>query len=453
MKQRLLVFAAILTLVAALWTACTKPSAFGSELLEDEQADYEFTDTIAVEFTVLREDSLLTSDPGSTSSAFLCGELDDPIFGKSKAEIYSLLQLAFLDPGFDTTKHAVDSMVMYIRYAPGNVYGDTLQPQTLRVLRLDEPLEDEQDYYASSVIPSSTEIGRLENFFPRPNKADSLFDTETKAPFIRVPLSLDFANELFRLDTNTLQNDSAFYKALRGIKIVATSNATPGAVLAFNLNSSTYSRVRLYYHENRDTGVAKRTFDFYFSGANKFTHFEHEYGNSLAGQQIDKKADDYLFMQAMQGLRLKVEFPTIDKLEKIAVNKAQLVLTTASLPGDLAVFTPAQQLIFTELVGDTAVDFTTDVKYSLGSALNLGFARFGGFPEDELINGTLVERYRLTLSDRLQIMVDDVSGNIKNRTLYINITPQSRLAQRLILYGPKNATYPAKLEVKYTRVE
>ena len=105
------------------------------------------------------------------------------------------------------------------------------------------------------------------------------------------------------------------------------------------------------------------------------------------------------------------------------------------------------------LANDTTVVFTSDVLYSIGSAGNLGFSRFGGFPEDEIINGTLVERYRLNLSDRFQAMVDDTSNDIKNKTLYINITPQSRLAQRLILYGPKNTTYPAKLELKYTRIQ
>lgn len=452
MKQKLPVFAALLVLTAAtLWMACTKPSPFGAGLLESELADYEFTDTLTVVCTVEREDSLLTSDPGSTSSAFLCGELDDPIFGKSKSEIFSLLQLSFLDPGFKPDSQTVDSIILYLRYAPGSFYGDSTQAQTLRVLRLDQPLDDEGDYYAHNTIPASTEIGRLDNFIPRPNTADSLLDPASKAPYLRVPLSLDFGNELFNLDTSILASDSAFYAALRGIKIVTTANAAPGAMLAFNLNNTSYSRVLLYYHNNGDT-VARR-FNLFFAGVNKFTHFEHDYGSSPAGEQIDKVSDEYLYIQAMQGLRLKVEFPFVDRFDEIAVNKAQLVLTTATVPNDYPVLTSSQQLVFTEKQNDSTFVFTTDVLYSLGPALNLGFSRFGGFPEDEIINGTLVERYRMTLSDRLQAMVDDTSGDPKKKTLYINITPQSRLAQRSVLYGPKNAAYPAKLELKYTRVQ
>ena len=155
----------------------------------------------------------------------------------------------------------------------------------------------------------------------------------------------------------------------------------------------------------------------------------------------------------MQGLRLKVEIPYIDQLDNIAVNKAQLVLTAASLPNDNPLLIPGRQLILTEFLGDSIFAFTSDVSYSLGPALNQGFGFFGGTPVKENINGTLVERYRLTLSQRLQDMVDDTSGNIKKKTVYVNITPQSRVPHRSVIYGPKNATFPAKLELKYTRVQ
>lgn len=457
MKRQLPVLAALLLLAAAIWTACNKPSAFGSELLEEELADYEFTDTVTVLCTIEPEDSLLTSDRSSTSAAFLCGELNDPIFGKSASEIYSLLQMSFLGPGFAPDTQTVDSIIMYLRYVPGSFYGDSTQAQTLRVLRLDEPLEDDSSYYAASTLSTmtETEIGRVDNFLPRPNTVDSLFDPATKAAYLRVPLSLAFGQELFNLDTAILKSDSAFYKALRGIKIVATANnASPGAIMAFNLNNETYSRVRLYYHTLNDTGgVVKKQFDFFFAGVNKFSHFTHDYAGTQAGQAIGQPADDYVYIQSMQGLRVKVQFPYVDRLENIAVNKAQLVLTTAVLPNDNPRLTSAQQLIFTEKQGDTTFVFTSDVSYSLGPALNAGFTRFGGAPEKEIVNGTTVERFRLTLSDRLQKMVDDTSGDLKNKTLYMNLTPQTRVAQRSVFYGPKNATFPARLEVKFTRVQ
>jgi hypothetical protein len=382
----------------------------------------------------------------------LCGELNDPLFGKSGSEIYSLLQLSFLDPGFDTSKHSLDSIVLYLRYAAGSVYGDTLQPHNLYVYRVDAGafIGEDSTYYSSRSLPAAVEIGRVENFLPRPNKRDSLFSTTTKAPFLRVPLSADFGKELLGMDSVVLDNDSAFYRALRGLRIaVSANNATPGSMLAFNLNDEAYSRIRLYYHE--DT-IAK-SFDYFFAGANKFTHFVHDYAGSQAGQQIGQVSGNLLYAQATQGLRIKVEIPYVDRLENIAVNKAQLVLTTASVSGDNSLLTSAKQLVLTELQGDTLPVFTSDVLYSLGPGGASGFTRFGGAPEKENINGTLVERYRLTMTHRLQDMVDDTSGNLNKKTVYINVSPQVRIAQRSVFYGPESVNFPLKLELKYTKVQ
>ena len=453
MKQHLAAYAVLLVTALAVWTACTKPTPFGSELLDDEQADYDFTDTVTVWCTIEPEDSVQTSDQSSTASSFPCGELDDPIFGKSSAEIYSLLQLDYPDPGFDSTLQEFDSIVLYLRYAPANVYGDTMQAQNLRVYRLDQTLDNDSVYYSTNTLPASTEIGRLDGFLPKPNKSDSLIVANTKAPYIRVPLDNEFGKALFRLDSVTLSDDSTFYRAVRGLKIVASSGTNPGAMLAFNLNDEAYSRVRLYYHLKSDTAKAVKAFDFFFAGANKFVHFKHDYNGTPAGQQIGKRSDDFVYLQGMQGLRVKVEFPYIDRLDNIAVNKAQLVLTRAIVPNDNANLTAAKQLVLTELRADTSLFvFTSDVSYSLGPAFNQGYARFGGNPEFENANGTFVERYRLTLTQRLQAMVDDASGDLKKKTVYINVTPQSRVAQRAVVCGPKNATFPAKLELKYTRV-
>lgn len=450
MKQYLPACAGLLILAAALWAACTKPTPFGAGQLEEELAEYEFTDTLTLLCTIEREDSVLTSDPNSVAASFLCGEVTDPIFGKSTSEIYSLLQLDFLNPGFDPNTQTFDSIVLYMRYAPSNVYGDTMQSQTLRVFRLEDKLEDGKNYYSHTPLLAGAEIGRLENFQPKPNTADSLFSPTSKAPFISLRLNDAFGQEIFNMDTLNLQSDSAFYEALRGLQIAATPNGSPGAMLAFDLNNQTYSFVRLYYHTTGDT--TSKNFNFYFAGANKFTHFTHDYNGSQAGQQIGQQPNDLLYLHGMQGLRLKIEIPFVDKLDNIAVNKAQLVLTTATLPNDNALFTPGRQLILTELLGDTAFAFTSDVSYSLGPALNQGFVLFGGVPEKENVNGTLVERYRLTMSKRLQDMVDGVGGDSNRKTVYVNISPQSRAPQRSITFGPKDANFPIKLELKYTRV-
>jgi hypothetical protein len=442
----------MLLVVGGFWAvSCTKPTAFGSELLDDELADYVFTDTFSLRITLLREDSVTTSDRTSTAPYFLCGELNDPVFGNSRSELYTLVRLGNLNPGFNPSRQRIDSMVLFLRLSKAGVYGDTLVPQTLRVFRLDEALQNDKAYYSNSTIPASEEIGGIEGYMPRPNAADSLFTPTTRASFVRIPLSVSFGNSLLASDSVSLNADSAFYKTIRGIKITAQHNGLPGAMLAFNLNDDSYSRIRMYYTED-DT--LSKTYDFFFEGANKFTHFTHENQGTLPGQLLGQPAEELMFLQGMAGLKLKVELPHIDQLDRVAINDADLVLTTADAPGDLPILqqNPADQLVLTESSGDTLFFFTSDVVYSVGSSGGGNFLLFGGAPESTTINGVMVKQYRLSLSQRLQDMVDVGADEIKKKTIYVNLYPQSRSAMRSILYGPKSLVFPAKLALKYTRL-
>ncbi len=437
--------------VALLWTACNKPSPFGSDLFDEDSNLFTFTDSLALRTTIQREDSVITS---STSSYYLCGELNDPIFGKSSSEIYTHLRLDNLDPGFDPSKMTFDSIVMYMHYSTTGLYGDTMQLQTLRVLRLVDPISWDGIYYSDDQLTAGAEIGRVD-FMPRPRSADSLFVATSKAPYLRVKLDNSFGTELFGLDSLTTASDTAFWRALRGLKIVTSAgSAIPGSMLSFNLDEPVYSRVRLYYTVNAD--ASHKVFDYFFNGAKKFSHYSHDYDNTLAGQKINQQSDDLLFLQSMQGLRVKVEFPTANKLDNLIVNKADLEFTVASLPGDLPApnpLFPAQQVVLTQEQGDSTFVFTSDVLYSLGATLSEGFGRFGGYPETEVVNGMNVTRYHLSLSSVFQKMVDDKSVDVKNRTVYLSIYPQNRTPQRLIVYGPKSPIYPMKLNLKYTRLD
>jgi Domain of unknown function (DUF4270) len=452
MKQKLPALIGILLTVLALWAGCKKPSSFGVELVdEDGYTKYEFTDTVEVRCTIEREDSSLTSDRGSTAEYFLCGELIDPEFGKSSSDIYALMLGKTLNPNFDPTTQVFDSIVLYLRYAPAGIYGDTLSTmQTLKVLRVDagQSISSTKDYYSTNSVPATEEIGSA-TFLPRPTTIDSLFDG-VKGSFIRIALKPEFGQELFNLDSASYSVDSAFLSKLRGLKIMSSSvGFNSGAMLAFNLNDNTMSRMRLFYHEISDSTA--KNFDFYFQGINKFTHFNHELQGSPAGQLIGQQADDKIYVQGMQGVRVKIEFPNAQYLDRIAVNQAQLVLTVADNNPSLA---PANQLFFTQLQGDSIFVLTSDVLYSFGPNLTGGFLNFGGMPKKVVDNGMSVTRYRLTLSELFQhIIDDDNSANAKKRTVYMGVYPRSRTAGRAVLFGPKSLSFPAKLELTYTKAK
>ncbi|MBL7795453.1 MAG: DUF4270 family protein [Saprospiraceae bacterium] len=439
-----------------LWGySCTKPTAFGADLLDDQLAEYAYTDTLTLQCSVLPEDSLVTSDRSSTATTFLCGQLDDPVFGKSQSEVFSLFRLQDLSPNFKNAN--LDSIVLYVRFAPGGFYGDTTSAAPMQNLQIHRVaagsgLRWDRDYYSNETLPVDELLGEA-TFVPRPYETHPLpFDTTAKGAYVRIPLNNAFGQELLDLDSLTLTSDTMFWGKLRGLRFTSSAMGSPGTLMAFDLNNTTYSRIRLYFKYDTDTITNSRLFEFSFAGGNKFVHFSHDYSGKRVAPYIGQPADDLLFVQGMSGLRLKIEIPYAHLLDDIAVNKAELALTAASLPEDDPKLRLADQVVFTEIIGDTTTTLTSDVLYSLGSTLTGGFSFFGGFPEKTLDGANTVDRYRMTLTRRFQSMVDNASGDIKKQTLYVNVYPQSRSATRAVFYGPKSTTFPAKLTLKYTRV-
>ncbi len=431
-----------------LLDSCTQSTTFGSELLENESADLAITDTLTLRMTLEKEDSILTSDRSSTTPYFLCGQIDDPFLGRSQADIFTLIQPTTTS-NFSGAR--LDSVVMFLLYQGSGVYGDTLKPHTIRVQRLSEQLNYKSEYYSTNNLQAGVEVGQT-TFTPRPRTSVQSFNDTSRAaraPYLRIPLSRAYGQELFSLDSATLNFDTLVWAKLTGLKITAQATSGVGSMLAFNLNNTGvaggYSRIRLYYTV-RDS--LKRTFDFFFESSNKFNRFTHTRTGSPAQTAVGKVNPPRLYLQGMAGLRVKLEVPYANRLGNIAINKAELVMDAPTLAGDDPFLRAANQLIMTEINDvDGRIVVIDDVATSAGPNLTGSFALFGGFPRVVQENNTSLQRYRLTLTDRFQALVRN-----PNKPIYLNVYPQRFSAQRVILNGPSSTTFPAKLTVKYTEV-
>jgi Domain of unknown function (DUF4270) len=404
-----------------------------------------------VRCTLQRQDSIRTSDPNGIATLFLCGQMNDPVFGKSKADIYTLATRSTSTiPVFRNAR--LDSVVLTLAYVASATYGDTLQPQQLRVFRVNptDSLRQARQYYSGNTLPADQEIGRLINYFPRPRTATRYYDTTAttaRGAYVQLRLDEAFGNELLAIDSATLANTPAFWRIFRGLKIVSESQAAPGAMLAFNLNNRTFTRLRLHYKLPGDT--IQRKYDFLLDLGNKFVHFEHDYANTNIESLIGRPLSDAMYLQGMGGLRLKVELPYIDRLEDVVVNKAQFVLTIATPDNPQDKLFAAPQLLTQEPSGDSIL-LSRDVVNALR---NGGLSNFGGNISNESDPSGQVRRYRFTLSDALQDMIDDRSGDIKKRTFFVNIADRSLAPYRSVVFGPRDARFPAKIELKYTRLK
>lgn len=422
-----------------LFFSCTKSTPFGADLLEDQLADLD-TQEIPVICTIEQEEVQVTADRNASFSYFLCGQMSDPDFGSSTSEILAQLKNTS-NPDFENVRF--DSAFLILPYASAGVYGDTTMTQTLRVYQLADTIANSKNYKSTDDIAVSNEIGSVENFYPRPRTISKILDTASttvKAAHLKVPLSQSFGQSLVAIDSLTMTNEFLFWKATKGLKITSTTSATPGAMLAFNLNSSNCF-IRVYYTQN-DT--VRKTASYSLAAGNKFMHFNHDYTGTPAAAAMAATNPDLLYLQGMNGLRLKLEFPTAQSLDKVLINKAELELTALS---STLLLPEANQLATFNKTTDSTYTLTNDASYSLTYASNT-FQYFGGFPEKE---GS-VQKYRMTMTKRFQEMVDAADGDPKSSTIYIYVYPRQLSAARSIIYGVNNPTNPLKMKLKYTKL-
>lgn len=82
----------ILLAVFILYTfSCTKPALIGSDFLEDEKALLQFQDNFALTLFTEKTDSVIVHSNNVSKQlvTYLCGSVQDPIFGRYTADIYA----------------------------------------------------------------------------------------------------------------------------------------------------------------------------------------------------------------------------------------------------------------------------------------------------------------------------------------------------------------------------
>ncbi len=445
MNNKLSRFVAFSFALCLLAWQCTKPTPFGSEFFDGEVANFD-GDSLDVICTIERPDSVQSVDRTSSFDYFLCGQLNDPEFGVTTSEIYSLIRV--LDTA-NITAFQFDSVYLLLPYAAAGFYGDTLQEQTIQIFQLNEAMDFNKTYYVYDTLPVAREIGRLENFKPRPRTIgktlSSLGDT-LKLAYLKVPLDPAFGQELMAIAQSTKIVPNEFNKVFKGLKIKATTPGSgTGAIMAFDLNASICA-IRLHY--TKDT--LQKSTDYRLNWNNtdqqmsKFMHIEHNYQGTPAETALAQTNPEQLFIQGMSGLRMKVEFPADPKLTDIIINKAEL----QCYGPNPSLLTPIPQLATFYEDSNNDVFFTSDVSYSIG--LNSNFALFGGTPRK--VSNDLV-KYQFTMTDYFQSVVKNLSsGDPLKRTIYVDINSQLLTPSRSIIYGPTHPTYPLKMRLKFTKI-
>lgn len=417
----------------ALAFSCKKktPEDIGLPILPGgDLLNASFTDTLTLITHTVADDSLRTDE----AAPLLLGNMNDPIFGVTKASIYTQFVLSKANPQFGTDPQ-LDSAVLSVVYSSGQHYGP-LTPQKFKVYEVSDMLYKDSVYYSNRMKAYSTELGSA---YIAPNVTDSVsVDTLRYPPHLRIRLDHDFFQEfLDGKDPSFYSGNSVFQSQFKGLYIASSTGApvSQGSILYMDM-THTYTRITLFYHNTTDT--TSYFFGIPSSTCARFSHFEHDYsGASEITMQLNSSADiqkDKVFVQPMAGVRTKVTMPflmDLFKAGKVVINKAELVLS-ADPTTDTTNYPAHPKLVAT--IADPKLGPVIMPDYFEGATY------FGGD------YNSATKEYRFNIARYIQQVLN---GTRENQGLYIIAHNRPTTANRVQLVGG-TPSLPGHMRLKIT---
>lgn len=396
------------------------------------------TDTLTIKATTVREGPLTAKNLPN----IILGSMDDPSFGKSLASFYTEVSLPSNSVSFGENL-SYDSLVLTLDYS--GAYGDVSIPQDYVVYEMTEDIDDDGSYESDATFNTGSEVGRLTGFAP--NTEDSVqVDGDNKAPHMRIRLKDSFGKALLQeAEDPGFTDKEDFNSFLNGFYVaVDTSTGHGKGVVYFDL-ATIQSKLTLYY---KDSLGNRKTFDFVINedDADWVSNYQHNYSGTIAQSFLNSSSDNdsLLMIQSMAGLKGKIEFPYLDSLQNILVNKAELVLTVTESPsGGIDVFPPPSEMTVNRIDSNMQNTFISD---QFESSDYFGGTIFSG--TNSL--GKSVNRYKFNIARYFQRVIN---GKIDNNGIFLLTFPSNGIGDRVIIGGAKRPANNIKLTLTFTKIQ
>ncbi len=456
MKNFLFVLAALAATFST--TSCNDPSLLGADLFAGDKLNLQFSDTLTINaISEVPDPLIMYSSATYPLDNLLIGKVADPVFGHTESRIYSQFKANTGIPDFSS----VDSFAVYLElpYNAAGVYGDTTVEQKLNVYRLAEVIPDETIYSDKRLNSETTPLGSL-SFLPKPNTRElqitqtkddtgkvTKSDTTYLASRIRIRLDDKFGKQILSLDSTNLTD---FTTWLKGMEIRAEKET--GCMLSFDLSNQTGKTSGLVVYYRKTGSATESVYTFPTAGIIKYANFKHNVESAPIKPYINNraKADSLLFVQGMAGPNVKLEFPYLQSLGKIVINKAELELTAVNDNTKIEAFPAIEQLLLRTARFTSIRDLSLDGAYiRSNNARPLDIlTTSGGYVRTEIVDGSKLNKYYLNLTSHLQLISQGKEGTV----IYLMPHFKEERASRVVLYGLKSPKYRAKLNLTYTKL-
>lgn len=502
MKSKLLhnhfhyLFIAFISLVYG----CTKidTTTIGSGLLPvvDNVNTFDTTLEVSVKnYTDTESDSTYAL----SGRAHIIGNINDPVFGKTYANMYfqvSADNYPFTFPVRADSLH-FDSAVLVLKFAA--LYGDSITPQHINVYPVStdtfnvykklvsstgkdstgyrSPYLISQDVpYNSSQLLGSVLIAPQDIRPSRKlsNKKDSVVSAQ-----LRIRLDDNFGQSFFSPGAiaDAYTNDTTFKNFFKGFAVVPDVSV-PGNVLMYFLSTAD-TKLQLYHRVDKRDGTKDTTVTtFAYNSANSrianYIKRDRSVGE-IAGHLDNNTPDQVMYLQSTPGTFARVTIPGIENLSNRTVHRAELVfkqIWTGPQKTEEELFPPAY--VYTEIFNTDSnrvirqSPFDTLIYNSFLPGIYSGgyFSYVGGKYNAAFDNAShLVGAYNINLTRYVQAII---TRHYKNYPLQLSLpyiplrfilsdglqSPLVPLASgRLKAGGGGNPQYKMYLRIIYSKIK
>ncbi|MBC9795018.1 DUF4270 family protein [Sinomicrobium weinanense] len=436
--MRYLLFPCLLLLTGACGDNLYDTDFEAGEDFTDSNVRVLSIDTLTVEMSTIKFDSLITS--GATR--ILVGQYMDTVFGKTTASSYFEL----LPDSYNVDNNGVyDSISLFLGYDQ-YYYNDTLRTSSIHVKRLTsrvKPVDGDSFYNTQSIAHETESLGQL-SFIPRP-----LGGTDS----VEIELNDDFGRELFeRIQQKNITTNDQLREYFKGFTLQPGDHDN-GAVVGYT-TSPDQSFLRVYYSTHETEEPTVQHLDFAITTESSpptfFNRIAAEDSETPFHALTDKKVvlpstetGHRTYIQSGTGITTRIRFPSVKTLYDIEGTGTVLNATLKIKPTNwyydknlplkdtLNLYLVDQNNDITEQL--TNMDPSTPL--ALKAVLNRENQEFGKL-YFEVPLGTYIERlFTATREDR--------------SALVLLPSEYSSTVDRMVLNGENNADYRATLEVTY----
>ncbi len=278
---------------------------------------------------------------------------NDPVFGKTQAEIFLEMKPTFYPYYFGSAGDLIDNNVndstgfdsVVLCLSVKSYYGDTNKLQKFQVYTIKNSNTDFADStYLLNYRPDAGEYGpRIDSGITDvyPTKLGDTVHYPGSAALtvtnqIRIKLRKDFLDALVaNRDTTAAgngvyKNDANFRSFLKGFAIVPDPSTDPQGLYYVSIIDAT-TRLEIHYRKKSSSGVVDTSFSSFYFFPNLDTVISRSpHANYLqrdsAGTELVSRQPDALYILSSPGTYAKLRIPALDTFPNSIIHRAEIIL-------------------------------------------------------------------------------------------------------------------------------